>query len=163
MVTQAELSKIAELESLVAENPGSAEFVELALLLSEEPESRARAREICFRGLSESPQSHRGRLVLAKLYYLDGMWEFAIRELVELKRLHPLTSLDHLLSAFGDSARPYLESTGACAGMTTSAGRSTGAVQVASTPEKVMDDAVVAEMDFDSEFFEILDELEDQE
>lgn len=44
---------------------------------------------VCVRGLSDTPNHHRGRLLLAKLYYQSGSLPFAIRELEYLARELP--------------------------------------------------------------------------
>lgn len=78
--------------------------------LSEKPESRKEARELCFKLLSEDAEQHRVRLALARLFYLDGMSEFCIRELVQLKKnAGEIYELDKLLDSFGQLAVPFLE------------------------------------------------------
>ncbi len=148
--------QIAELESAVLKNPAAPEFLELAKILIDTPSSRSQARDICFRALKENPKHKQGRLLLARLFYLDGMWEFAVRELLELRTLGTTPALEQLLNAFSTvaspetlkvmSAKPAEEKTTA-------------------TPNAAdkADDDVMAELDIDTDFLEALDELEDKE
>ena len=69
---------------------------------------RADARELCFREINQNPGDRGVRLLLAKLFYLDGLNEFAIRELIELRRRSPSESLNALLRSFGALAEVYL-------------------------------------------------------
>lgn len=69
-------------------DPGDPLFAELADLL------RAQKRYdeaflVCFEGLTANPQCHRGRLVLARLFYEKLLWPFAVRELQELRAALP--------------------------------------------------------------------------
>lgn len=92
--------KLEALRLEVSENPGSPRFVELARLLSSS--SVLEAREVCFRGLTANPRDLRGRLELARLFYLDGYIGFAVAQLEQLKNAIPdMLSLDRLLSALG--------------------------------------------------------------
>ena len=141
-----------ELEKLVATEPGAPEFVELAEMLTESAEDRVRAREICFRGLNENPSELRGRLLLARLFYLDEIGEYCARELVELKRRAPeLGSVDKLLDALGDIATPYL------------AKIRDPEMDTLPDIDEPAEDAVVAEVELDEEFVNIMGELEDGE
>ncbi len=101
------MDNIESLKKAVGANPGAPEFAELARLLSEKDETRAEAREICFRGLNANPSNAQGRLVLAKLFYLDGLGEFCVRELIELRKYSEAKAIDKLLAAFGDFAVPF--------------------------------------------------------
>lgn len=120
------------------------EFVALAKELSETEGKRGEAREICFRGLSANPQHKLGRLVLARLFYLDKMYEFAARELGELVGTPNCPSLEKLCKEFEGVGAKYLR------------GTSTLGNSQSKDPE-----AVVAEFDVDTEFLEAIDELEE--
>lgn len=137
-------ARIKELKIILSNKPGASQFVELAQLLAEDSATRAEAREICFRGLSHDPKNTTGRLMLARLFYLDSMKEFCIRELLELKKLAPsIEPLDRLLQAMGvtvDGRDQTMSSPGG-----------------AKLPEKV-----VAEVDFDEGFIDVLDELDEE-
>jgi predicted Zn-dependent protease len=137
---------VEELRAELAKNPGSEVFADLAAELMSTPGERAEAREICFRGLSANPKHARGRLILAKLFYLDAMYEFSFRELIELRRIQPAPSLDRLIESYGDFGKAYLASSGAnapAAGSTAQAGED-----------------VLGEIDLEEDFVEVLDEIE---
>ena len=79
--------------------------VELAALLQDS--SRVEARELLFQALTKDPNLLRARLQLAKLFYLDKMTEFCVRELLELKRRANVPSIDRLLESFGAVAQEF--------------------------------------------------------
>jgi hypothetical protein len=66
-------------------------------------EGRIEAREVCFRELSQSPQSHRLKLALAKLFYLDGYYDFSLDILLSLKNRVSSPLLDNLIKLLGGS------------------------------------------------------------
>jgi len=70
------------------EDPGDPLFAEFADLLRGE-KRYSEAFEVCFQGLTANPQCHRGRLVLARLFYEKLHWPFAVRELRELRLALP--------------------------------------------------------------------------
>lgn len=96
-------SVIGELRKELANNPHTEKFYELADILSSSDIYRAEAREICFRGLNEHPKSVKGRFVLAKLFYLDGLVGFCLRELYELRGMVQSYNLDKLIESLGGS------------------------------------------------------------
>lgn len=114
-------------------------FAELAHRLANEESTRVEAREVCFRGLTKHPDHARGRLILAKLFYLDSMPAFSYRELLELRKVSDVPSVERLLAAFGDY-RHAIEPT-----------------------EEQETTGVIAELDFDTEFADILAELDEVE
>lgn len=63
--------------------------------------SRIDIRERCFRFLNEFPDAARVRLVLAKSFYLDGIRDFCVRELLQIKDHHPVAGLLRLLESLG--------------------------------------------------------------
>ena len=144
--------RIQELERKVAEQPGAPEFVELAKLLGDDPSNRARAREVCFQGLNESPKNHLGRLQLARLFYLDNLGEFAVRELIELSKYTTAPSIGKLLDSFGPFAKPFLES------MEKKKTAPVNEAHAGAAPQT--EEAVIAEFDLDAEFTDALEELE---
>lgn len=101
-------ARISELQKELDREPESERYFELAELLAEDPAGRAQAREVCFRRLTRRPDDASCRLLLAKLFYLDRMGEFCVRELVELKKRTDAPAIDKLLSAFGGFATPFL-------------------------------------------------------
>ena len=141
---------VEKLLKRISEDPSAEGLVELVKLLSDTPENRAKAREVCLSVLTANPQHTRGRLALAKLYYLDKMGEFCVRELVELKKYSKSPALQRLIDSFGDFAKPFLSS--------------------APTDEQAADAAVpddyndiVAEIDLDAGFVDALEELENSQ
>ena len=153
-------SQIAKLRKALEGNPGDNQFVELALLLSNDPETRTEAREVCFRGLAENPNNYRGRLILSKLFYLDHLGEFCVRELIELSRRVQTPALSRLLDAFGEFAKPFRSGLDARPGGNVS---HEGSAVTSVTPMVNADAELVAEVDFDEDFIEILNELEEEE
>lgn len=153
--------RINELRKAVRESPGSPEWFELAETLSTasgggggDEKKRSEARELCFRALREDPRHFRGRLLLAKLFYLDQMPEFCVRELIELKRLGASSpSLVRLLDAFGTLAERY--------GSETAVAQSPEAEVPSASEPASGEEAVVAEIDLDAEFADVLSELDE--
>ncbi len=151
-----------QLRSIVAESAGAPEFVELASLLAESPDTRAEAREVCFRGLAEDPKNTRGRLVLARLFYLDRMFEFCIRELLEIQRqVGAISSLERLIASFGELASQFMSSQGKQ--MLEAKGTPTAETMGTSEAPAEPAEKVLAEIDVDAEFLDILEELEDDD
>jgi hypothetical protein len=75
-------------KALISEDAGHVAFVAYADLLRSTgrwPE----AVEVCLAGLTANPANHKGRLVLARLYYDRGYIPFAVRELEILTRALP--------------------------------------------------------------------------
>lgn len=137
------------LRNAVEANPGAPEFVELAKLVAEKEHGRPEAREICLRGLTADPKNALGRLLLAKLFYLDGMSLFAARELVELSRARRTPALERLLAAFADFTDGVSPTTG-----------TTSPVGGSATEQE---EQVVGELDLDADFDEIEVELDEDE
>jgi hypothetical protein len=142
--------KLQQLKSELARNPDSESFLELAQLLQDTPEGRTEARDLCFRGISRNPQNALARLVLARLFYLDSLFEFSVRELIELREICPLDSVDKLISEFGPQANKFLEREERRKGREASAPAGN-------------EDSVVAEVDLDADFLEVMSELDEKE
>ncbi len=117
---------------------------------------RSAEREHCFKQLTSEPEDLITRLQLARLFFEDKLYEFAVRELVEIKRRAEFAppSLERLLAAFGEIARPYLEPAHA-----QSAGES---AESSTMPESTATDTV-AELDIDAEFADLLVDLEEND
>lgn len=161
--------QLSELRKLVQKDPGCDQFVELAKLLAEKAENRPEAREVCLRGLTENPKSNAGRLLLARLYYLDGMTEFCIRELAVLQANVQTPSLTRLLESFGDVAAQHINPA-----KNSKQNQEAKSAQPAEQPKPMTrnvptlaeyveeaEDEVVGEIDLDDEFLEVLVDLED--
>ena len=72
----------------LAADPGRPEFAELAEQFRQQGQLRE-GLDICLRGLSANPSLHKGRLVLARIFYQLGFLPFALREVEELCRALP--------------------------------------------------------------------------
>jgi hypothetical protein len=66
-------------------------------------EGRAEGRELCFQFLSVNPGSNRVKVVLARLFYLDGYYDFSLILLQELRKKAPSPLLDTLTALLGGS------------------------------------------------------------
>lgn len=105
---------LEKLREIVLKDALAPESLELIEKLSGSESLRAEGRELCFKILKEDGEQHRVRLSLARLFYLDGMTEFCVRELVELnKKVSELSELERLLESFGDLAKPFLSAVAA--------------------------------------------------
>jgi hypothetical protein len=153
-------NRIQKLKEVLEKNPGAEAFVELANLLSDSPENRIIGREVCFKGLTLNPKNLRGRLCLARLFYLDKMGEHCVRELVELKKQTNVPSLDRLIKEFGEFAKPYLLSVDSDVSKSSNQDLEKKSL---SSETKQGDDDILAEIDLESELLDILDEIEDGE
>lgn len=129
---------IADIRRRLAEKSDISLKLKLARLLAEDVASRPEAREICFQILAKESENRLSRLLLARLFYLDGLFEFSVRELMELKRQGVSGSLDKLLAAFGHHTEKF----------------SGANVLKESSPEE----STVAEVDIDADFLAALDD-----
>ncbi len=128
-------------------------LIKIKDFVSKGKDCRPEARELCFSTITKYPKAYTARLILAKLYYLDGYNEFAIRELVRLKSLCDLSSLGRLIDAFGEAAKPYIQENK----------QSGSDVQAKSIqPNDSEGDDVVAEIDFEADVLAALEELEEE-
>lgn len=59
------------------------------------------ARELCLESLKENCSNNLARLSLAKVFFLDEMPEFCIRELKEIYRNFPSESLSKIIELLG--------------------------------------------------------------
>jgi len=110
---------------------------------------RVEAREFCLKELAENPKNGRCRLFLANLYYMDSYPEFCVRELVELKKYSSLESVDRLLDSFGNFGQSFI--------------RPVVASEIAVEGDEQEGDDIMGELDFDSEFIDVLDELDEED
>ena len=154
----ADRKRLEQLRSKVSSDPGCDELIELVTALSDDSKTRPEARDLCQRGLAENPHNHVVRLTLARLYYTDKLGEFCVRELFELKRRAgaSLPSLEKLLEAFGDYATQFA-STG-FAQLPESSGR---AAESPLQSPMIAGSKVVAELDLDADFTDLLEDLDD--
>lgn len=91
-----------ELRTRLREDPGDPVFADLAQLLRQ-AKRYEEARQVCYRGLSVNPAAHRGRLILAWLYYDEEYFEFARREVVALRDALPESeAIVKLASSLGE-------------------------------------------------------------
>lgn len=133
--------KDKEFKRLLDEDPGDPVFAEYAEILRGKKQLDE-ALFVCLAGLSKNPSFHRGRLVLARVFYQKDYLTFAVREVEQLVSELPTNqSLRKLLAALSPSSgSPSVEA-------------------VESEPEQ-SDESTLAEADFD---FEILEEIEADE
>src|SRR5262245_32745747 len=89
-------SRIKSMRGQVARGQGGDALIELGNGLAETEEGRREVRELCLRELSENPKQVRAKLLLARVFYLDGMKTFCLRELEELKKLTKSEALSRL-------------------------------------------------------------------
>ena len=82
------MDRTLELEALVLADPGDPAFAELADIYRRSGDYGG-ALDLCFNGLSASPECYLGRAVLARIFYERLQFPFAIRELRELVLLDP--------------------------------------------------------------------------
>ena len=82
------MSDEQEYQRLLSVNPGDPCFADYALYLRSQGRGDE-AQQVCISGLSENPQHHRGRLVLARLFYDRGQLPFSIREVEQVYRELP--------------------------------------------------------------------------
>lgn len=136
--------RIQELKTLLAEKPSAGEFLELARLLSADAENRAEARDVLFKGISHHPSNYVARLLLAKLFFEDGMYSYSARELAELWSLNKSETIKKLLLSLGEAGKSYLD-----------------LYQGKVSSEK--DSSILAEIDLDDDFADALSEIEDED
>jgi hypothetical protein len=104
-VTQAASAELDEnaIRARLKQDPGDPTFADLAQSLRKRKKFEE-ARSICYRGLSSNPAAHRGRLVLAWIYYDEEYFPFAIREVLALRSTFPESDVVRkLLKALGVS------------------------------------------------------------
>ena len=77
-----------EYRAILQYDPGNSVFVGFADLLRSEG-SAEEAINVCLLGLTHNPGFHRGRLLLARLYYDKGYIPFAVREVETLVSAAP--------------------------------------------------------------------------
>jgi len=148
-------------EDKLAADPGDPLFVDYALICIERNEV-GKALEVCLSGLSRNPGLHRGRLALAKVFYLSGHLPFAIRELKELHLALPNNrSIIKLLEKFGVLGEESLgfDKTQKEQG-NLKAQRSSASMEPSETPgdETAPVDETVAEVEFDFDALQMLKE-----
>lgn len=73
-----------EYRAALSTDPGSPVFVEFADYLRG-LRRQSEAIDVCLAGLSANPDAHRGRLLLARVFYECGFIPFAVRELRHLR------------------------------------------------------------------------------
>jgi len=132
--------EITAIQSKLIKDPSDESYFQLASHFSKEAETRAEARTICLKALNKDPKNAKARLLLARLYYLDNLGEFCVRELLELKKYTNSLSLDDLIKSFGEYAH-YFSSMDSADSISDST------------------ESVLAEIDIDTDFDEIEDEL----
>lgn len=102
--------KIIELQKALDEQPSSKAFLELARLLIEKhgDKDSKKAKEVLFQGLYYNPKNLVARLLLAKLFYKDGFYNFSAREVAEVWSETKSETTKKLLLSFGEHGEHYL-------------------------------------------------------
>ena len=98
--------RIIELKKALDEEPSSKAFLELARLLIEQDSKKA--KEVLFQGLYYYPKNLVARLLLAKLFYQDGFYNFSAREIAEVWSETKSETTKKLLLSFGEYGEHYL-------------------------------------------------------
>lgn len=80
--------ELAEVLAKLSSNPGDPEYAQYADRLRSSGDHWS-ALKITLTGLNQNPDLHRGRLVLARIYYNLGLLHFAVRELEYLRAALP--------------------------------------------------------------------------
>lgn len=81
-------------------NPRGVDFSDLITKFCEMKDFRE-ARELCFASLKADNANNLARLELAKVYFLDNMNEFCVRELKEVHKSFPSQSLAKIIKLLG--------------------------------------------------------------
>ena len=143
-------------------------------------ETRIEAREACLKELTSNPKNTHARLILARLYYLDEYFEFGIRELTQLKKYCNLDSLKRLVDSFGAFGADFLDAY--CPSLNDEeveafslkeevtekskslSDGSTGLSKISSAEEFETEEEfeTIAEIDFDSGFMDVIDDLDEE-
>lgn len=141
-----------DLAELVFQDPGNPAFVDLAESLRTSGKL-SESLQVCLAGLSRNPDLHRGRLVLARVFFELGFVPFCLQEIhnliKELPNNNALLRLAEKLDPSFESSRLNLNPDSARLPLSDTASSNSQA-----------DESVVAEADFD---FDILDGLNDEE
>jgi hypothetical protein len=117
------------------------ERVELLSIMLDDDAMRVEARELCYRWLNDNSEDTRVRLMLARSFYLEGYAEFCTRELKALAHYSSSPSVARLAELIGQGAPAYVALEREAEGTT---------------------DRVVAEVDIDTEFVDILEDLDSE-
>lgn len=126
-----------EAQEILAADAGNPIFAEYANFLREQQEF-LRALDVCLSGLSLNPECHKGRLVLARIFYEKKYLPFAVREVELLCGKIPENQfLNRLLQQLSPESGALRDKT--AAGSENSEG-------------------VIAEADFDFDELEMIDE-----
>lgn len=82
------MNSSGQYHELLESDPGNPVFAQYADELRKDGKSKE-ALEVCLAGLTHNPGCHRGRLVLARVFYEAGYLPFTIREVEQLHREVP--------------------------------------------------------------------------
>lgn len=135
------MSRIDELSKTLDEQPSSKVFLELARLLIEQ--DKLRAKEVLIQGLYHYPKNLVARLLLAKLYYYQGWYNFSAREIAEAWSVSKSSTIEKLLLSFGEHGDRYL--------------KIYSGQEISNKPESVL-----AEIDLDADFSDAIIEFDEE-
>ena len=77
-----------EVLGILSQDPGNSLFADYAEALRKEGQNNS-AIIVCLRGLSVNPSCHKGRLLLARIFYDSGFRPFAIEQIRILQQKLP--------------------------------------------------------------------------
>lgn len=134
------------------------ELYEFALLTKNS--SHVDCREILFKLITLDPDNLKARLLLARSFYDDGYMEYAVRELLEMKRRSSIPSIDRLLASFADFAKQFNIS-----GIQQSASNAPSdfSNKSSGSNEKIVEQGEFGEIDLDDDLLTALDDFEDKQ
>lgn len=137
------MENIAELRNRASKEPSGENLYALGAKLVESEESRDEGRFWLMKSIEIEPSNLTARLKLARALYLDGLNEYAVRELIEIRRRDSeLESVRRLLDAFG----PYVDQF------------MVGDQEGVASSEQLPDGEEIAEFDLDLDFTEAISE-----
>ena len=152
----AKMENKSEASDTVLNVTASSGCLEKIRCLMQLPASRAEARELCFVELNSNPHNVLARLFLARAFYLDGMSEFCLRELIELKKFSSSHNLEKLLNTLKDFNRaPSLSSLNSSSDIDS---KGTGSKDIPGDSKIDDNTATIAEVELD--FTEVFKEAE---
>ena len=134
-------NKVKELLKALDEDPSSKAFLELARLLAEQ--DTAKARDILIQGLYYHSDNLVARLLLAKIFYKDGLYNFSAREIAEVWMVSKSDTIKKLLLSFGEHGEKYYQ------------------IYSGSAVESESED-VLAEIDLDADISDAIIEFDDE-
>ncbi len=145
---------IASISATLGKDPGDPSFADYAEHLRLD-DKLTEALQVCLQGLNSNPSCHKGRLVLARIYYQQRFIGFALRELYQIADALPeRRSIVRLIERLGGTYRSQFPDLKGAPGSDT----------ISSSPAATVGTAkeTVAEVEFDLGALEDIDSKEDK-